>query len=542
MNLIWLLLRASWVNVAIAILAGLVSGAFSARLLALINNILTSSDLASVNLVSSFAGLTAIVLVTSIISQLLLVRLSENATYQLRMQLSTWILSCPLRHLEELGANRLLATLTDDVQSIANTVFVIPVLCVDIAIIGGCFIYLGWLSLSVFLVTFIFLVFAILTMQILLGKARKLMVMAREQQDRLYGQFRAITDGIKELKLNLSRRQAFLSEDLQGTANSAREYNVASLTIFSIAFSWGQLLIFVILGLLILGLPHFLTINNKVLSGYVITIIFLINPLSDLLRTMPVVNRASVALQKIESLGLSLASRSETIANDIAKLPISGKQIDIVQITHAYRGESEEKIFTLGPIDLTFRAGELAFIVGGNGSGKSTLAKAIAGLYVPESGEMRLDDRPISDNNRDWYRQHFSAVFSDFYLFERLLGLDIADLDPQARDYLVKLQIDRQVRVQDGILSTTALSQGQRKRLALLTAYLEDRPIYLFDEWASDQDPLFKEIFYQQLLPELKNRGKMVLVISHDDRYFHVADRIIKLDYGKLEYDNRAEK
>jgi putative ATP-binding cassette transporter len=94
--------------------------------------------------------------------------------------------------------------------------------------------------------------------------------------------------------------------------------------------------------------------------------------------------------------------------------------------------------------------------------------------------------------------------------------------------------------VRDGVLSTINVSQGQRKRLALLTAYLEDRAIYLFDEWAADQDPVFKEIFYHQLLPELKARGKTVIVISHDDRYYHVADRIIKLDYGRIEYDRKV--
>ncbi|MGB3138144.1 MAG: hypothetical protein WBG38_15900 [Nodosilinea sp.] len=83
------------------------------------------------------------------------------------------------------------------------------------------------------------------------------------------------------------------------------------------------------------------------------------------------------------------------------------------------------------------------------------------------------------------------------------------------------------------MLSTLDLSQGQRKRLALLTAYLEDRPVYLFDEWASDQDPLFREVFYKQILLELKQRGKTVLVISHDDRYFYLADQLVKLEYGQ---------
>jgi putative ATP-binding cassette transporter len=171
--------------------------------------------------------------------------------------------------------------------------------------------------------------------------------------------------------------------------------------------------------------------------------------------------------------------------------------------------------------------------VGGNGSGKSTLAKLIAGLYAPESGNVRWDGEPLTEQTTDAYRQLFSAVFSDFYLFERILGLQLDNLDERAQQYLEKLQLEHKVQVNEGVLSTLELSQGQRKRLALLTAYLEDRSIYLFDEWASDQDPFFREIFYKQILLELKQRGKTVLVISHDDRYFHLADQLIKLEYGQ---------
>src|SRR5262249_44489961 len=148
----------------------------------------------------------------------------------------------------------------------------------------------------------------------------------------------------------------------------------------------------------------------------------------------------------------------------------------------------------------------------------------VVGLYAPTSGEVRLNGRPLIDSDRERYRQLFSVVFSDAYVFEHLLGMKNADIGSQISAYLDRLELAQEVRVEHGKLSTTELSRGQRKRLALLTAYLEDRPIYVFDEWAADQDPRFKALFYTQLLPELKARGKAVLVISHDDRYFHVAD------------------
>jgi len=105
------------------------------------------------------------------------------------------------------------------------------------------------------------------------------------------------------------------------------------------------------------------------------------------------------------------------------------------------------------------------------------------------------------------------------------------------REYLTQLHLERKVLLVDGALSTTALSQGQRKRLALLTAWLEERPIYVFDEWAADQDPTFKRVFYEELLPELRRAGRTVLVISHDDRYFHLADRLLRLESGQLRED-----
>lgn len=204
-------------------------------------------------------------------------------------------------------------------------------------------------------------------------------------------------------------------------------------------------------------------------------------------------------------------------------------------VTHSYFREKENSSFTLGPVTLTLYPGALVFVTGGNGSGKTTLVKLLTGLYMPEHGELRLDGETIGAHNIQRYRQMFSVVFSDFFLFDELHGMQNVDAD--ARQYLSLLQLDHKVSVQEGKLSTIDLSQGQRKRLALLTAYLEDRPIYVFDEWAADQDPLFRNIFYHKLLPELKSRGKTVIVISHDDRYFHLADRIIKLDYGLLEAD-----
>jgi putative ATP-binding cassette transporter len=265
-------------------------------------------------------------------------------------------------------------------------------------------------------------------------------------------------------------------------------------------------------------------------------------PLAGVMTSISLFGRASVALGKVHELGISLAAHSsESCSLEPAKTESAFSRLELANVVHSYHREAEDSHFVLGPIDLTFRPGEVVFLVGGNGSGKSTLAKILAGLYVPEAGEVRLDGALVTDKNRDEYRQLFSTVFSDFYLFDSFMGLQSRGLDEQAREYLKQLHLSHKVRINEGTLSTTALSQGQRKRLALLTAYLEDRPFYLFDEWASDQDPLFKSIFYTRLLPDLKARGKTVLVITHDDKYFDLADRILKLDFGKIISDQSLQ-
>ncbi|MBD2627487.1 cyclic peptide export ABC transporter [Trichormus variabilis] len=537
MNVIYFLLRSSWVMVAIAILTGFLSGASSAGLIALISSGANQEyTLPLISIAWGFLALVNIALITSIITQVMLIRLSQNAILQLRMRLSRQILASELSHLEQVGNSRLLATLTEDVQAVANAVYIVPFMCIDLATVLGCLVYITCLSWSVLLMLVILMVVGIGSCQWLLNRGAQLLALAREDQDLLFKHLATITDGIKELKLNYQRRQVFLTKNLQSTASQFRRHNIDGLTLFAATTSWGKLLFFFAMGFLLFALPKLLPISPKTLSSYILTFTYLMLPMDNIVSNLPQISKANIALQKIESLGLSLGNRAE-----ISTLPPPIKyfwqSLQFNGVTHTYYREQEDNNFILGSIDLTIYPQEIIFIVGGNGSGKSTLAKLITGLYIPENGEIVFDGELINDQNREWYRQHFAVVFSDFYLFEELFGLENSALDFEARQYIKKLQLDHKVKIENGRLSTTALSQGQRKRLALLTAYLEDRPIYLFDEWAADQDPIFKEIFYTQLLPELRKKGKTILVISHDDRYFHLADRIIKLDYGKIEYN-----
>lgn len=529
MRLIAYLWRHSRPTLALAILAGLVSGAGTTGLLALINSSL-SGTLPRITLLVSFVLLCLLVPTARIASELLLARLGQDTVLNLRMQLSSRVLEVPLRRLEQLGGDRIVSALTGDVSTIANAVSLVPLLCINLATVAGALAYLGWLSWQVLLVVIAFILVGVVSYQLPVTRAIQYIRRANSLHDVLYGHFRALTDGAKELKLHRGRSESFLTAELGGTARTYREQMLIGSRILTIALSWGQLLLFVVVGLLLYGGSG---VDHRILTGYTLTLLYLMNPLQMLLNAGPNFTRAGVALQRIAAIGLEIEAEASRELPAVATSP-AWERLDLVAATHTYRRENEPGTFTLGPIDLTLAKGDLLFVAGGNGSGKTTLAKLLTGLYVPDSGEVLWNGLPVTDENRESFRQNFSAVFSDFHLFGSLLGLGDPGLDERARGYLEGLQLDQKVRVKDGRLSTLDLSSGQRKRLALLTAYLEDRPVYLFDEWAADQDPLFKEVFYREILPELKLRNKTTVVISHDDRYYGIADRVIKLENGKI--------
>lgn len=538
MKLISFLFKSSpWVVIQ-AIVAGVISGICSTILLALIGKSLSNlSSITSLHM-KLFVGLCVVVPIMRFVSEAMLMRIGQSAVVKQRLQLSRRILAAPLRQLEQIGAHRIMAALTDDVVAISTAVLIIPLTAINAAVVLGCLIYLGWLSASMLFVVLGFMVVGILTYQLPLVKAVQWMRKARETDDALYKDFRAMTEGSKELKQHRPRREAFITSSLSHNAEQFRHRNVIGQTIYTAAASWGQILFFVVIGLLLFVIAGLRETSMPELTGYVIVLLYMMTPLQVTLNGLPALGRAGVSLKKLQDLGLSLEAEPVGGRLDAGIEKASAwQQLEFVDVVHTYKSDNEDGSFKVGPLNLTLRSGEMCFVIGGNGSGKTTFAKLLLGLYAPEEGAIRLNGQEITDEVRDSYRQLFSAVHADFYLFESLLGLESAELDATAREYLERLHLSDKIQVRDNVLSTTELSQGQRKRLALLTAYLEDRLIYVFDEWAADQDPLFKEVFYHQLLPDLKARGKTVIVISHDDRFYHVGDRVIKLENGQIVSD-----
>jgi len=525
------LIRRSRSLLAAAAAASVASGVCSVLLLTRINAALSESTHESRSkLVIQFAVLALSAFISHAIASVLFERLSQSAHAELRTFVCARVMGTGFRRLETIGGARVQSALSEHCANVAEFFVSAPTILVNGIIVLGCLAYMAWLSWPIFLAAALAIALGSLGYHLAHLWAIRHLDAASKEQDRLFEYFRSLVDGAKELRLNSLKRIRFFSELLAPAIQTVRRERGKGMSIFLVSATWGNFLVYAFIGLVLFVLVGDAPDRTRVMTGFALMLVYLVAPLEVLLLSLPRANLARVSAERIDEITRELEGPVELLPSS----PSSFETLGLHGVAHSYRRDGSDDMFTLGPVDLKFEPGQITYLLGGNGSGKSTLAKVLVGLYAPERGTITLDGKDVDDAGRDRYRQLFSAVFSDFHLFERLLDGASAELDARGNHYLQRLDLHHKVELRGGAFSTRSLSQGQRKRLALAVAYLEDRPFLVFDEWAADQDPVFKEVFYRELLPELRAQGKAILVISHDDRYFHLADRLLRLENGKL--------
>ena len=457
------------------------------------------------------------------------------------------VMATPLPQLERIGLPKVIATLTEDLEVAEKFFHVLPVLIINIVIVVFGIAYMAYLSLELLAVVLVFFVIGFLTIACLLWFTKKDRVAIRETTDVMMSHYQRVVLGAKELALN-DFRKYFFSRKIFSISNNIRIRSRRVFNLLAVVEQWAQLLLFALLGAIIFLIGNYLSLSMEVIAGYVITLLFLLEPIEVIISGSDELIDAKVAFNKIDSLHLSKVDGWDQL--ELPKKPSninsSGAKLELECVEYAYTLETDDKteVFHIGPISTQFTPGEVTLIIGGNGSGKSTLLKTLCGLYPLDAGRIYLNDELIEAEGIETFRNHFSIIAADFCLFEEVLDANgkLCD-DHVIQIFIERLNLSAVVTSTGGLLSRVDLSHGQRKRLALLHIYCENRTILLFDEWAADQDPIFKEIFYKEILPAMKKRGKTIIVVSHDERYFDCADKILKLDEGQLmELDHYQQK
>lgn len=533
MNLLRLIFQRYRAAIGLVLVLSVASAGLSVMVIAFINERLLQVSPAMGTALGYFAGLLLALFAVSTGSQLAMTTLGHWLVYELRCTLVKRILDTSVERLETLGLARLLASLNSDTSHITTAFMSLPSVVYGLTLSLGGFGYLAWLSLPLFLMTLAWVSLTIVVGWGLLKRTHEQVRLARAAEDRLYADYQAVIEGRKELTLNRARAYRVYTEEFDQDARHNRHHEIRADLYNVLNDNWVNTMVLGALGLTFFLAHRYGWADLSTAATYALTILFLRAPLTNMVSATPSLVSGSVALAKVQS--LELADYQPEFKAVKAHFLADWHALHLESVTYRYQGENGADGFVLGPVDLTLHRGEVVFLIGGNGSGKSTLARLLTGLYHPHSGRIRVDDTVIDATNRPAFHGLFATVFSDFYLFTQLLGPEgSAATEPAVRSWLATFAMTHKVTVDNHRLVDTRLSHGQRKRLALLLALLEQRPVLVLDEWAADQDPLFRRVFYTEILLALKAAGSTVLAITHDDHYFALADRLFKMDGGRL--------
>lgn len=464
-------------------------------------------------------------------------RAMKNIVYDFRTRICERMSQVSLQDFEQLGKPDIQLVLGRDIGLLSTPsahFFSVPATLITTTL---SLMYLCYLSVGTFAIVLLLNIAYSLFFLEYRMKTMETMNIGGKIEGDLFRKISHLSFGFKELKMHRPRRDALIyqhlfpvAEDVRGTQHRINQHLATN-------FSVGDVYYYFAIGVTLFVLPSLQVLVGSQAASAITVMIFLFGNLGEILFAFTILMQYDVAVDRLQKLEKSL-ERPAPDENATESLRLMHEtrfeRLKLAECVFSYHDAKGNAIFKVGPIDLTITQGELLFIVGGNGSGKSTLLRMLCGLYLPETGSLTLNDVPITANNVDRFRQYFSTVFTDFHLFDLLYGLENV---PEARvlELQKRFMLDHKTYFSGQQFSTLDLSTGQRKRIALLTAILEDRPIMILDEVSADQDPEFRRFYYDVLLPELKSMGKTVLVVSHDDRFFDRADRVLYMDYGLLD-------
>ncbi|MFT7036846.1 MAG: putative ATP-binding cassette transporter [Cyclobacteriaceae bacterium] len=471
-------------------------------------------------------------IIFSIISTKMLALIIQNSIFELRKEFSVKLTQTSFEHIEN-KKKEILNALTHDINTISNLIDRIPNLIISLSMSIGILGYLFYLSPELSMLVAAVFLSSFVILMLTNTKLRYYATKHREAMDKCFVKVHDMVFGLRELNLNAEHKAFFIENEYPETLKEEFNYKVKERVNIQISDKLAESLMLSGLGAIIVIVYYSQIVTFEFLSEYIMLSIFMLAPMTSVANFMKNLRPLDAALKHIDKLGISLTEYREQfkplkLANNMQK-----GFVCLRDVTYEHTNEDKDFSFTLGPVNLKINKNEILLITGGNGSGKTTLSKILTGLYTPKSGCIELNGNTIDEENVMNLRNNFSPIYYDNYVFE---NINYIDFDKnRVVQLLEEYQLSSRVKLENGIYSEINLSSGQLKRLAMVTALLEDKEIYLFDEWAANQDVQFKEKFYKEIIPALKNQGKTVILISHDDKYFAIADQIVTLRNGKVE-------
>ncbi|HTP26001.1 MAG TPA: cyclic peptide export ABC transporter [Anaeromyxobacteraceae bacterium] len=462
-------------------------------------------------------------------------RITEQAICSVRLRVADKIRRSDLLALESIGPVDIHARLSRDTAAISQAARPLFAAAQGVVMIIFTLVYIALVSPVAVLLCLVLIAGGAVKYFRDRGAYDKGLQGASQEEDELSTSLEALLKGFKELRIN-KRKSDDVFDEFQSSTTRVCEVRTRVMVLFSNNILFVEMFFVLLLGAVAFVLPVLAVSFSGSATKIVAAILFFFGPLTNVVTMIPALAQVNVTVDNLQRLEASLddALKGSTGWQTFPEADLSAfRTIRLEGVCFTYRDPEGNASFQVGPLDAEIRRGEILFLVGGNGSGKTSVLKLVTALYRPAQGTIRVDDVEIGPANIQSYRNLFSAIFSDFHLFHKLHGL--RDVAPERVNALLEvMQLSHKTSYVDGRFSNIQLSTGQRKRLALAVSYLEDKPVYVFDEVAADQDAHFRGYFYETFLPELRRSGKTMVVVTHDDRYYHIADRVLAMDYGKL--------
>ena len=470
-----------------------------------------------------------------------IIRLSQNLFWGLRLRVVSLILKSEYEHLDT-RRNEIHSVLVHDINTLTNASLAIIELIISTVVVLSCFTYMATLSLPLFFLTLSVATLGILVYLLGARKNNKRFSKTRDLESHFIKYFNEILSGFKEIFMATLKGRQIVKNEISPTSKEAYGNNTDAFVGYLNNQITGQVLFFLLIGSVLLFFSIKLEIDPVVTVSFLFILLYLLGAIENIMVLLPSLVQAKVSLRRIKELEVELLqSKMQLEGYDNDDVAEQLDSIEIRDMCFKYTSEEFENEFEIGPVNATIERGDIVFIYGGNGSGKTTFMHVLLGLLHPTNGGIYLNGTVITNYNRKQFRKLFSVVFNDFHLFDKFYGNEDFDKE-KAREYLEIFELQDKVQITDQGFSSTHFSTGQRKRLALIAALLEDTQVIVMDEWAADQDPYFRKKFYTEIIPIIKKKGKTVIAITHDDRYYGNCNKLFRMEFGKLFLEEKIVK
>ncbi|NOQ70405.1 MAG: cyclic peptide export ABC transporter [Crocinitomix sp.] len=463
----------------------------------------------------------------------IVIRLSQNLFWRLRVEMLDMILQSNHEQVNK-RKEKVQSALLNDVGILTGASLSVIEFITSSVVVISCLIYMSVLSVPLFLTTLAVAIVGVGVYQLGSGKNNKQFAVSRKLEDGFMKYFISILDGFKEIHMNGKKGKAILDKKIKPIAKDAYKNNIQAFVGFLNLQITGQVLFYILISSILLIFSVTFEIEKITVVNFIFVLLYLLGAIETIMVLLPSLARAKISLNHLSELKGELENEERRDFENVRTIQKQEFQyIKAKDICFTYFNDEGKESFHIGPLQMELQAGEVTFIYGGNGSGKTTFVHALLGILKPTDGAIEYNGKELTDADYEEYKTLFSVVFNEFYLFDEFYGNEDFDRE-RAAEYLKLFEIEDKIAVTEKGFSATALSTGQRKRLALIACLLENKPVLVLDEWAADQDPYFRKKFYEEIIPMIKNQGVSIIAITHDDAYYHCADKLVKMEDGSL--------